>query len=164
MAIFSLIVAVSLITTNLAGIVAFHIPPELLGLLGLSQSRRQGRAGTSPYQELDKTLTDVRTKEGLYLAAKTDKQKDPDAALRTLREAVQQAASMFGISTVSRSERIENQKSSLPRRWPNSRPMTLLLRRHDLGDGECGHGRRRAMRRTRPVSAVGSFCAHEWEN
>jgi hypothetical protein len=31
----------------------------------------------------------------LYLAAKTDKQKDPDAALRAFREAVQQAASMF---------------------------------------------------------------------
>ena len=97
MAIFSLIVAVSLITTNLAGIEAFHIPPELLGLLGLSQGVFiVGRAaGTSPYQELDQTLTDVRTKAGLYLAAKTDKQKDPEAALEAFREAVQQAASMF---------------------------------------------------------------------
>jgi len=97
MAIFSLIVAVSLITTNLAGIEAFHIPPELLGLLGLSQGVFiVGRAaGTSPYQELDQTLTDVRRKAGLYLAAKTDKQKDPEAALVAFREAVQQAASMF---------------------------------------------------------------------
>jgi hypothetical protein len=97
MAIFSLIVAVSLITTNLAGIEAFHIPPELLGLLGLSQGVFiVGRAaGTSPYQELDQTLTDVRKKAGLYLAAKTDKQKDPEAALVAFREAVQQAASMF---------------------------------------------------------------------
>ena len=31
----------------------------------------------------------------MYLAAKTDKQKDPDAALRKFRDAVQQAAYMF---------------------------------------------------------------------
>jgi hypothetical protein len=97
MAIFSLIVAVALITTNLAGVEAFHIPAELLGLLGLSQSVFiVGRAaGTSAYQELDQALTDVRTKSGLYLVAKTEKTKDPEAALKTYREAVQQAASMF---------------------------------------------------------------------
>jgi hypothetical protein len=42
MAIFSPIVAVSLITTNLAGIEAFHISPELLGFS--VSARAVGRA------------------------------------------------------------------------------------------------------------------------
>jgi hypothetical protein len=97
MAIFSLIVAIALIDSNLAGVEAFHIPTHLLGLLGLSQSVFiAGRAaGTSAYQELDQTLTDVRKKAGLCFAAKADKQQDAEAALKEFREAVQQAASMF---------------------------------------------------------------------
>src|SRR6202040_4115573 len=87
MAIFSLIVAVALITTNLAGLEAFHIPTELLGLLGLSQGVFiVGRAaGTSAYQELDAALSDVRKKSQEYLIAEgPDKKK---AALDAFQQA-----------------------------------------------------------------------------
>jgi hypothetical protein len=100
MAVFSLIVAAALITTNLAGVEAFHIPAELLGLLGLSQGVFiAGRAaGTSTYQELDAALTDVRKKAEAYLSLKAagpSKQTDAAAALASFRQAVQQAATMF---------------------------------------------------------------------
>jgi hypothetical protein len=100
MAIFSLTVAIALITTNFAGLEAFHIPPELLGLLGISQGVFiVGRAaGTTAYQELDQALTAVRAKSAEYFAARAagpEKQKEADAALAGFREAAQQAAQMF---------------------------------------------------------------------
>jgi hypothetical protein len=100
MAIFSLIVAVALITTNLAGGEAFHIPPELLGLLGISQGVFiVGRAtGPSAYQDLDKALDEVRKQSAAYFSAKAagpDKQTDMAAALSAFRTAAQQAAQMF---------------------------------------------------------------------
>ena len=100
MAIFSLIVAVALVSTNFAGAETFHIPAELLGLLGISQGVFiVGRAaGTSAYQELDTALNDVRKKADAYLSLRAEgpsKQTEAAAALATFRQAVQQAATMF---------------------------------------------------------------------
>ena len=68
MAIFSLVVGVALIKTSATGLDAFHIPNELLALLGISQTIFIGgqaidRGG---YQELDKKLDDVRKHEDTY--------------------------------------------------------------------------------------------------
>ena len=68
MAIFSLVVAVALIKTSATGLDAFHIPNELLALLGISQTIFIGgqaidRGG---YQELDTKLDEVRKHEDTY--------------------------------------------------------------------------------------------------
>src|SRR5205814_1224541 len=98
MAVFSLIVAVALITTNLAGIEPFHIPAALLGLLGISQGVFiAGRAtGTSAYQDLDKMLDEVRNQSNAYFAAvAADHEANKNDALHKFQEAVRQAALMF---------------------------------------------------------------------
>jgi hypothetical protein len=98
MGIFSLIVAVALIMSNLTGPEAFHIPAELLGLLGISQGVFiAGRAaGTSAYQDLDKMLDEVRNQSNAYFAAKAfEKEADRKTAEDKFREALRQAALMF---------------------------------------------------------------------
>ena len=68
MAIFSLVVAIALIKTSATGLDAFHIPNELLALLGISQTIFIGgqaidRGG---YRELDTKLTEVRKREDTF--------------------------------------------------------------------------------------------------
>jgi hypothetical protein len=56
--------AAALITSNLASLEAFHIPSQLLGLLGISQGVFiVGKAaGTTAYQELDAALSECSGK------------------------------------------------------------------------------------------------------
>jgi hypothetical protein len=100
MAIFSLIVAVALLTANLASLEPFQIPPTLPGLLGISQGVYiAGRAaGPSAYQDLDKMLDEVRNQSDAYFTAKAfgpTKDADRNAALAKFHDSVRQAAVMF---------------------------------------------------------------------
>jgi hypothetical protein len=62
MAIFSVVVAFGLISTNATGLATFEIPDQLLGLLGLSQAIFIGGKAVekSSFSELDEKLTKVR--------------------------------------------------------------------------------------------------------
>ena len=83
-AIFSLVVAVALITTSATGLEAFTVPPEMLALLGISQVVFIGGQAmeNGGYAELDKTLTDLRKLEMSYndLKTKADAPKADAAA------------------------------------------------------------------------------------
>lgn len=65
MAIFSFVVAVALVRTNLNGLGTFKIPSELLALLGISQIVYIGGRAIDggSYAELEKKLEEVRTHE-----------------------------------------------------------------------------------------------------
>jgi hypothetical protein len=101
MAVFSLVVAVALVRTDLSGLGSFKIPPELLGLLGLSQAVFIGgkAADTTGYAELGKKLDGVRQHEAKYL----DLSQDPEpkerakvpAELQAFHDSALQAAEMF---------------------------------------------------------------------
>lgn len=99
MAIFSLVVAIALLLTNLSSFQSFHISTVLLGLLGISQGVFVvGRAAdTTAYQELDNALDELRKKENSYIVLSTqpDKQADAEAALKAYRTQAQQTAIMF---------------------------------------------------------------------
>jgi len=68
MAIFSLVVAMALITSSASGLEAFKIPAELLGLLGISQTVFiAGQAiDKGGYKELDEAIDKVREDERKY--------------------------------------------------------------------------------------------------
>lgn len=111
MAIFSLVVAVALITTSATGLAAFTVPPEMLGLLGISQAVFIGGQAMEDggYNELDKKLKEVRdlqqSSHELQMAATMAKSSvaadvakaTQDAAVeqKKLDTAVRQAAEMF---------------------------------------------------------------------
>jgi hypothetical protein len=110
MAIFSLVVAIALISSSAIGLEAFKIPTELLGLLGISQTVFvAGQAiDKGGYEELDEKITQVRTHEQRYQELKT--KADAEAAktppsteaavaatteLKAFKTAVAEAADMF---------------------------------------------------------------------
>lgn len=101
MAIFSIVVGVALAQTSFTGFGAFHIPNELLGLLGLSHVVFVGGKALEKtgYPELDKKLDEVREHERNVAALnkETDvKQKENLAKEQdSLVEASAQAAQMF---------------------------------------------------------------------
>jgi hypothetical protein len=109
MAIFSLVVAVALISSSLTGLSTFEIPGELLGLLGLSQVIYIGgkAADKSGYAELDEKISTLRIHEKNYQEAvatesATSDEKEKAAATgkaKTERDAFKteaaQAADMF---------------------------------------------------------------------
>jgi hypothetical protein len=98
MAVFSLVVALGLVRSGLAGLGTFKIPAELLELLGLSQAVFVGgkAAETSPHDELDKKLKDVQDHEKNYLKAKGEqKETEAEAELKSFHESARQAATMF---------------------------------------------------------------------
>jgi hypothetical protein len=101
MAAFSLVVAVALVRTGVSGLGAFKIPPELLELMGLSQGVYiAGKASeTSPYDELEKRLKEVRDNEAIYLAGRDspdpETKKKAETALKAFRDGLPQAAEMF---------------------------------------------------------------------
>jgi len=119
MAIFSLVVAVALITASATGLEAFKIPPEMLGLLGISQVVFIGGQALEDggYQELDKKLTEVQKlaksaqiaaqkaeaarAEAVKAAApgttppKTAAEVEADAEREKYKTALAQAAEMF---------------------------------------------------------------------
>lgn len=74
MAIFSLVVAIALIAASATGLEAFTVPPEMLGLLGISQVVFIGGQAMEGggYAELDKKLTDVLKLEKNYSQLKSD--------------------------------------------------------------------------------------------
>jgi hypothetical protein len=101
MAVFSLVVAVALVTSGLAGLGTFKIPPELLGLLGLSQVVFIGgkAADKTGYAELDLKLDEVRQHEAKYLdlsrAPEPKEQTNAERELQSFHESALQAAEMF---------------------------------------------------------------------
>jgi hypothetical protein len=106
MAIFSVVVATALLSTNLTGLATFEIPDELLGLLGLSQAIFIGGKAMekSPFAELDEKLASVRVREkncqeARAKAAAAPADVDAQAKARAEAEAfttdVVQAANMF---------------------------------------------------------------------
>jgi hypothetical protein len=105
MAIFSLIVAVALLTTSLSGLAEFEIPDELLALLGISQVVYIGGKAINPSSpaELDEKLNEVRNLERSFRVAAVTAAKDPAVEVTALKEyqdfkgAVVQAAEMFAV-------------------------------------------------------------------
>jgi hypothetical protein len=100
MAIFSIIVAIALAQTSLSGLGTFKIPPELLGLLGISQAVFiAGKAlDQGGYRDLDQKLEEVRRHESnvATLDKKTDRKPDElEKEKDALRESRAQAAQMF---------------------------------------------------------------------
>lgn len=103
MAIFSVVVAVALVRTGLStpsGLETFHIPPQLLALLGLSQAVFIGgeAAYTTGYAELGKKLDEVRQHEAKYLELHDPEPKEQakaPAELQVFRDSALQAAEMF---------------------------------------------------------------------
>jgi len=106
MAIFSVVVATALLSTNLTGLATFEIPDELLGLLGLSQAIFIGGKAVekSPFAELDEKLVKIRERETKCQEARAKALAAPadlDAQARAKAEAdafstdVVQAADMF---------------------------------------------------------------------
>jgi len=106
MAIFSVVVAAALLSTNLTGLATFEIPDELLGLLGLSQAIFIGGKAIekSPFAELDQKLASVRARERDYQEATVKAASaptDPDAQAKAkaqaegLRADLVEAADMF---------------------------------------------------------------------
>jgi hypothetical protein len=111
MGIFSVVVAVALISSSLTGLTTFEIPDELLGLLGLSQAVFiAGKAAEkSPYVELDARITSIRAhqrsyQEALALAAasadpkiQSESRAKADAERAAFKSEVSQAADMFEV-------------------------------------------------------------------
>lgn len=101
MAIFSIVVAVALIRTNLSDLSAFKIPGELLALLGLSQIVFIGGKAVekSAYNELDTKLNEVRGQEAKVREAHAASGATAPAATQVakaaLRGSVIEAAEMF---------------------------------------------------------------------
>ena len=101
MAVFSLVLAVALVRSGLSGLASFKISPELLGLLGLSQTIFIGgkAAETTGYMELNKKLDDVRQHENKFLELKNDpdakEQAKANAELVAFHDSALQAAEMF---------------------------------------------------------------------
>jgi hypothetical protein len=103
MAIFSVVVAASLMTSSLTGLATFEIPDALLGLLGLSQAVFiTGKAmEKSPFAELEAKLASVRANEKKFQESIAQAAANPDArtAVTAARDAfrtdVGQAANMF---------------------------------------------------------------------
>jgi hypothetical protein len=110
MAIFSLVVAVALVSSSVSGLASFEIPWELLELLGLSQFVFIfGKASEkSPFTELDAALKKVRERESSYQIALAalkatadtpDKQKETlakvEGDLQAFRNDAKQAAEMY---------------------------------------------------------------------
>jgi len=119
MGIFSLVVAIALISVSATGLEAFAIPPEMLGLLGISQVVFVGGQALEDggYGELDKKLTEavrlgksynqLKAKAAAASVApaqaapdgtppaKTEKGTTPEAELAKYQDAVTQAAEMF---------------------------------------------------------------------
>ncbi len=106
MAIFSVVVGVALLSTNLTGLATFEIPDELLGLLGLSQAIFIGGKSVerSPFVELDQKLTSIRTHEQNYQGAAAKAASAPDdqtaiaqatSELALFKREVVDAAEMF---------------------------------------------------------------------
>jgi hypothetical protein len=110
MAVFSLVVAVSLVTAGATALATFDIPPELLTLLGISQVVYVGGKAINPSSraELDEKLTEVRALEQQFklkaaaaLAGKggsptlSDAITNAQAEYQSYRTAVEQAAEMF---------------------------------------------------------------------
>ncbi len=107
MAIFSLVVAVALVRTNLSGLASFTIPQGLLGLLGISQAVFiGGQAITkSGHAELDDKLDAVRDSEAKYFTTEAEEKAkgttgdalkaklEPD--LKAFQTSLADAAEMF---------------------------------------------------------------------
>jgi hypothetical protein len=105
MAIFSMVVAIALARTSLAGLGTFHIPTELLGLLGISQAVFVGGKAmdTGGFPELDDKLDEVRKHERniVTLKKKTDAKskedlpKEQDALIESTAQAGQMFAELY---------------------------------------------------------------------
>ena len=89
MAIFSIVVAIALVSSSVMGLASFTIPPELLGLLGLSQAVFiAGKAAEdSPFKELDTTLTGIQKHERQYQQARATADATLDATVKAEAEA-----------------------------------------------------------------------------
>jgi hypothetical protein len=105
MAIFSVVVAIALARTSLAGLGTFHIPSELLGLLGISQAVFVGGKSldTGGFPELDDKLDELRKHERNIVALnnKTDAKskeelpKEQDALIESSAQAAQMFAELY---------------------------------------------------------------------
>jgi hypothetical protein len=101
MAVFSLVLAVALVRSGLSGLASFKISPELLALLGLSQTVFIGGKATETtgYSELNKKLDEVRQHENKYLElfkdADAKEQAKAPAELDAFHTSALQAAEMF---------------------------------------------------------------------
>jgi hypothetical protein len=95
MAVFSLVVAIALVKSTLAGLGTFKIPAELLELLGISQAVYIGGAAIDKtgFPELDKKLDEIRQHEKDFANAKTPDEQA--AILKLISEGRAQAARMF---------------------------------------------------------------------
>jgi hypothetical protein len=92
MAIFSVVVAFGLISTNATGLATFEIPAQLLGLLGLSQAIFIGGKAVekSSFSELDEKLTKVRQagrayRDATHTAVATDRAGTTVVSVATAR-------------------------------------------------------------------------------
>ena len=93
MLIFSVVVAVALISSSLTGLSTFEIPKELLGLLGLSQAVFIGgkAAEKSGYAEFDERLRSVRAHERKHQEAHAAAAAVADPLLKPAAEAAAKA-------------------------------------------------------------------------
>jgi hypothetical protein len=96
--VFSALVAFELLTSNLQELATFTIPPNLLGLLGLSNAVYiGGKAVTAPtIGELDKKVNDLRDAERAWMGKVWRARRIPDLLCRRRRGRADAESRLWG--------------------------------------------------------------------